>query len=1123
MNLDIIGNNGIGRVPGHTMHFTLSIIFFSTVHLVWSLELPVQETVENPNIKINSIHEYEGPPICTSKRYVPTGLNSYVYPEEGWVIDHPNKLLEQISTGVFQPNKNNPGTSGRTHASINESTSNDDIRSIQWVNEPQKEGSINFPLKGHRMTWSQMWDASSPHSKLIQRIPWEPSDCPILPSSTFVEYNPQVPEYDYTSHNPGPVLHQNTQGFENKLEVSHISGDEVNDIIMESFPNHNHLVSSDVLGTFSSEYTPHVPDDVRHSLIPTLHQNRDHIHAPISSMNGILQDMDLNFGIPQYASSLSAPPEGCHQHIVASQSLGIHGNGLDRAWSTSSITNKTPSTFPYMPSHQGPLPHIESFNMHCFPTYNEPLPDTRSPNYLINTTGAPGFFEQCGHQLYSPPLSQSQIAQKGDSESKIPQYQNILGAPYANIDHQPNESHISKENYNSRGMEQSYCLVPKITPRDSEHLLSSELELLAYMSQHTFSHFPNYDHLYSGNRFLNDGPNNLNKISTAMEDSGISQYTDGQQESSALLNHLFDRSQGFDNQTNERVTEGLGSLVPNINHLDSVCTSLSKHSPLNMENDYMPQDPLHHKVVEDELNYPHKENDMGEDQPGESNNSMTTSHISRDPDMSNLNLIKLQGESSVKLVQRPNPLKRKASKNFAMRSDGNIQTLSMKDTQNNSAGTSYDSRLMNFINMHNAGLSIPKGIKSKDMVCLIQDVGMKSIESEGLWSQYHSWYDNWREQMVRSIRASDDLGLLNDVNQKYMLNAVGMVNKGMVMGFLGLLSLIESQIAVHSVGSNIISEGLGFIQNFLGDMPSLVLKKLPHFIKIKTSNIDIASNPLDLFLSLTLIQRRRDIKVQLYHNIWSNWKSQKAPSTPYISISSFHKVLYRITLADSTQTKMSVRNDKKNQGKVQALTNAELYRIRFGIVNKGRESIDLFKSIFLNRRTFFQCLETELLTKLNIEKNKMTQEDYIDCNALLLNAIKVVEKTVVEGFFGVVQCLHEESNLKWNLKPLQENGWSFLQNHFSSWKSIPLENLFLEKGVSRAEKQHNLNPELEFAVKSFHIVMHASSTNPISQKLVHSLLRNWIWSLDTNQEYFKSFQELFISKDKTPFIHWFKF
>ncbi|KAH9816425.1 hypothetical protein DFH28DRAFT_1056103 [Melampsora americana] len=1124
MNLNIIQNIGIGRLPGHTMNFTLSMILLFTVHLVHPLELPAQETLKNPTIKINSIHEYDVPPICTTSKYGSTGLDSYVYPEEGRVIDHPNKLLG--STSLFQTKKNNPGTSESNNAPMNEFTSHDDMGSIKWINEPKKESSITFPLEGHSMTWSQMWDASFPNSNSMQSIPWEPSDSSILLSSTSIESNPQVPEYDYTSHTPGELLHQNTQSFENKSEARHISGDRVNDLIMKAFPNYNQLDSSNIFGTKSFEQTPHVPDGtfMRHSSIPTLQQHSDsHTHAPISSKNEILQDVDWAFWNPQYPDSLSVPPEVCHKLIVESDGLGINESGIDSTWLTSSILNNTPSRCASMPSHEGSSPLPEGFNMHCFTNHNEPFSDPRSPDYLTSATGAPGFSDQCGYQIHASPLLESQIAQKGDSEIEIPQYKSKLGDPYEKIDHRPNELHISKENYNSGGTEPSYLVVPNITPRDSENLLSSELELSTDMSDHSFSHAPNYDPPSSANRILNDGPKDLNKMLTPKDGSGIPQYIDGQQESSALLHDHFDGSQGFGDQTNGRVNEGSGSLIPSTNHLDSVYTSSSKHSSLNMENDHVPQDPLHHQMVGDELNYPHNKNDVGAAQLGESSNFMTTSHNSRDSYMNHLNLLELQGESSLKSVQSPNSLKRKASKVFEIRSDRNTKTLSMKERKTHSADTSYESRMMTFINMHNHGFSLPKGTKSTHMVSLIQDVGMKSLESEGLWSQYQIWFDKWREQMVKSICTAEALGLLNDVNQKYMLKAVGMVDKGMVMGFLGLLILIESQIKVNSVGSNILDEGLGFIQNFLGDMPSLVLNKLPPLMKIKKLNIDIASNPLELFVSLTLIQRRRDVKVQLYHNIWSNWKSEKAPSTPYVSISLFHKVLYRITLLDSTPTNISFSISKKNLGKVKALTNAEFYKIRCGIVDKGRQSMYLFKSIFLNKTAFFKSLEADLLTKLAIEKKKMTHEDYIQYSSLLINAIKVVEKTVVEGFFGVVKYLHEESNLELNLEALQENAWGFLQHHFSSWKSIPLENLFLEIDTSRAEKQQKLNPDLEFAVESFHIVMRASSKNPMSQKLVQSLLRNWIGSLDTNQKHVKSFQDLFISKDQTPFIHWFKF
>ncbi|KAH9816437.1 hypothetical protein DFH28DRAFT_1056115 [Melampsora americana] len=577
-----------------------------------------------------------------------------------------------------------------------------------------------------------------------------------------------------------------------------------------------------------------------------------------------------------------------------------------------------------------------------------------------------------------------------------------------------------------------------------------------------------------------------------------------------------------------------GGLPQNSNSFNGLPGFFDHHiiEPHGLKEHEPGRDLLHDPPVQTTSDSSHKKTDLGDILPGEAGNLPTRIQISRYTNIQDVNLLESQGENCLKSFQESNLLKRKASNVFTESLDGDssrgsrtdTQKVPRKETQESPKDIPYGCKMIKSINMPNDGLFMPKGITCKYMVQAIQDEGMKAISrSEGLSSQNKQWFDEWRYKMVKSIYDANKTGILTHVNQDHLLKAVKATNCGIVMGFMGLLTLMESQIELHTFDSNILTEGLGFIESYLDDVSSLLVNNLPHLTHIRALSRDTASNPLECFLALTLINRRKDVKVQLYHNIWTKWKSQKATSTSYLPLTSFCQVLYRITLPQIKGKKIRVSNPKKTQSKVPALTNSQLHDIRCEIVNKGKQSMSLFKNIFNRRNHFFQGLRTDLLDRLEFERKNMKHEYYVHFQKLIVNAIKVVNKTVVDGFFGVVKCLHEENNSGWDLDLILKDGWTYLQHHFSSWRLIPLEKLLLKDVTSKVHIQQKLSPELEYVAKSFHIVMKASSTNVISQRLVQSLLRNWIQSFNTDQKDFQVFQNLLRSQDETPLIRWFKF
>ncbi|EGG05040.1 uncharacterized protein MELLADRAFT_64441 [Melampsora larici-populina 98AG31] len=1106
MHLNFISKKGIDRHLVHGISFTLGLILFSTNKQAWSLEVMFQTSSENLTKEDHRIHAFEVPSFHTGSEHASIDFSPSIHPEVYGVLEHEELPYGEIDANLLQNPTAYLENIESNQASIHELTANKNLGSIECKTGSHQEATLGLPFHDHDTNWSQMWYDSVIDDNSLEEMFCKPSNSPIMSMDSFTKYNPQVHEYKSMSHLPIHMPHQSFEHPGYRSEGSNISCDTA-DNIMREFPNYNHLVSE-------NQSLKHTPSNLNHEvvLLPGPHSrltkvfqdNKYQVNGQIPSYKQTAHKMNYSYGVPQSKCILNCSPELGDHPAQEAQVFNKNAIGRGSECSTSLISNN-------MDIPESILEHIElppfTHDNHIPYSQKNLFSEIMSPTDFTRNPGAPESLEKCEYKNYVPIISEHQIPQKGNSEVENPQLKGILKEMYTLLDHHSDKSQIFREKPNGGEIGGSYFLDSKNKPGESESI-SAYGNLTPYISAHNIPHSPNYIDIFSATGVPNYLTSNSNQIMTPRIGTELDLTGFFGKDNSNIIspNPLQDQMvQSLEFKIPQHRKELEGSSAVFDHHLYEPQGSNEKTNGWGSEG------------YENQFDDPHKEKDIGKITLRKLAGNPTQIQSSRDIHMGVDNLIEVQEEYSGKAQKS---LKRKASSIVTMRLDEEQKKICRESAQDYADDPSYESRLIKFVNMHSDSSDRRGGISRRDMIQVIQDVGMKSIQScEELYLQNQTWFKKWKGRLVQIIRGTYNPGNPSKLSARQLLNALKKVNDGVVMGFLGLLNLIESHIEVNSAGENILHEGLEFIENYVNDMSSLIIQNLPCLPKI--SEIDISSDPLEVFLSVTQANRRGDLYIELYHNIWTKWKAQKAPLTPHVSLGAFRKVLYRLTLPHRKVEQTSSSGSKKNPKTGRASYDAKAYQIKHHIVMKGKSCMDFFNHIFKDKAIFFQGLEVDLLNKLIIEQKNIPSEAFINCQRCLTNAIKVVKLNVVEGFFGVIKCLNEIKNSEWNIQPILINGWNFLKQHFSSWKSIPLENLFLEAGLSKFGTHQKLSPEMKFVAKSFHTVMRASYKNVISARLVQSLLINWTHSFDTNQSDFKILQKLLRSRDATPLIHWF--
>ncbi|EGG04128.1 uncharacterized protein MELLADRAFT_65164 [Melampsora larici-populina 98AG31] len=680
---------------------------------------------------------------------------------------------------------------------------------------------------------------------------------------------------------------------------------------------------------------------------------------------------------------------------------------------------------------------------------------------------------------------------------------------------------------------------------------------------HIMESFPDYDHIYSemekhnlipidldqqiGQRIVEDteapGCNNHYgyhiEASTPSEhemvqkgnlDIDIPQYTSSLGEYTTMFGKYPARSQVTPNSNNRDF--GLGEIfsMPSNTHKNPESLLLYKNSPLCMAGHNMPPKTFHntHQQVRQHTtgentnnpyNYPQRQNFIGDFPLGNKEFLPEIGQNFRTAHMSEVN--SFESQDFLEAPQLFRSSKRKSTDTVEKRFDGGRNKLPRKSVQNVLTLSPREIKLMKHIKensrvvyKHTYG-----GISRREMVQTIQDMGMSCIKSDlQVYSHNKKWFRKWEQGLVNFINALDVSGPSSGGSPTFLLNAIKKVDSGIIMGFLGLLQLIEPP-----GGLELLNEGLEFIESYLDHVSASVMKNLPHLTKKIIPAIDISSGPLEVFMSLFLVDRKRNIRIELYHNIWHKWKCQKFPSIAEVPLGEFTSAIYGMTLPYIKEKKRPVTQPVKKSLKLEPSRRERSYKYNRHISRKGRECMDEFDSIFEDTESYFANLKKDMTMKLTDEKINLTKGELMHFRNLLLNAVSVVKITVVEGFFGIIKCVHEEHNLDWDIEPILISGWTFFKNYFSLWKSLPLEILFLGESLAKFEKQVMLNSDLKSVAEYFHSVMKASHTKVISVNPVLNLLGEWRKSFNTDQDNFKVFQMILRSYNETPFSRWFKF
>ncbi|EGF98717.1 uncharacterized protein MELLADRAFT_69117 [Melampsora larici-populina 98AG31] len=584
-------------------------------------------------------------------------------------------------------------------------------------------------------------------------------------------------------------------------------------------------------------------------------------------------------------------------------------------------------------------------------------------------------------------------------------------------------------------------------------------------------------------------------------------------------------------QRHERVIAGFGSEMPNVTPNYSL-SSPSHHLPTLVASTSSPSE-CEHGQFGKAMSNPFCENfNLPPNWPQVEENQISRNPLGKEgafpiekqPHGPDYNVVdknlEQQDPMSPTTSQNYPFLKRKASQVFT--SSLNEAKKNPRKDQDYDKSKSLEFIIMRLLEQNHSRSMRSEGVTRRDIVQTIQHVGIQKLQLyQKLDLQHQKWFNGWKRKLLDLIFPSSYPRDTSSVNETGWTSLIHKVEFGVVMGFLGVLNFIESHITEKPVMLKVFEDGLKFIEQYLDKVYLLATQNLARLTSKFVPLINISSDPLEVILSLLAFTHRRDLRFEVYHNIWSNWKNEKYPSVQDVSFLEFTKLICGITLPHVKLHDKTACNSKVDQSRLQVPQSSQDYSYRKRIVEKGKQCMINFESIFHNKDSYFQMLKDDMLDKFNREQDNLSDYESMHHKKLVINAMKVVKLSVVDGFFGIIKCLHEKHDSHWNLEIILRTGWEFFQHHFSLWKTINLDNLFNKKGLSNVKTQQKLNKELRFSAESFYSVMRSSYTQKISVRFVLQLLRDWAHSLPMDQKDFKGFQMLLKSHDKTSFTMWF--
>ncbi|KAH9824789.1 hypothetical protein DFH28DRAFT_1046878, partial [Melampsora americana] len=162
-----------------------------------------------------------------------------------------------------------------------------------------------------------------------------------------------------------------------------------------------------------------------------------------------------------------------------------------------------------------------------------------------------------------------------------------------------------------------------------------------------------------------------------------------------------------------------------------------------------------------------------------------------------------QEKVSSKSSQNYFQLKRKASDIVTTNHNEAAHKAPKKDKNGHPNDLAFEIGIMRLVKEMNDKVRTKLGVHRRDTVQTIQDVGMNIIQShEGLNLLHQKWWSSWKDRVLHLI---DSLGHPSNsiaVTKTSLMSAINKVEHGIVMGFLGILTLIESHMTEKPVMFN---------------------------------------------------------------------------------------------------------------------------------------------------------------------------------------------------------------------------------------------------------------------------------------------------------------------------------
>ncbi|KAH9821049.1 hypothetical protein DFH28DRAFT_577992 [Melampsora americana] len=384
------------------------------------------------------------------------------------------------------------------------------------------------------------------------------------------------------------------------------------------------------------------------------------------------------------------------------------------------------------------------------------------------------------------------------------------------------------------------------------------------------------------------------------------------------------------------------------------------------------------------------------------------------------------------------------------------------------------------------------------------------------------WLNEWKKRYQISLDNLQFTESVTDLIRKDLHRVKNGVKDRVLTVFLGLIQEIDASEHSHMDRQVLLGKSLAFIQAYLDSLSEFDSKSLQEIDLQIPLGSDGLITPIRILYEISLCEKKRDLKFQIYYHIWKAWRVEMFPSVRIPSYFSW--------LSDLKDRTLEVHSGFKTSSKITrkffppaSISSENFDRVssRTYVLRKGRFCIEAIMVIHKELREFFDSLNIELLSMISGQAEIFNPAEMRHYKSKVENSTRLLRLSIVPSIFGVLKIIFEHCNKEMNLlATVLQDVWLFLKKEFSLLQTLDLEYILLKESFQIDVENIEAFQEPEFISNIFKHV--ASGTIDSNFKpVVWSLLKQWKSSSSkskSNFEYVDQLLEKYNDKNFTGFV-----